>query len=110
MVTLAEVQPWLQERFLASLIRMAVLAIEACDTQLEAASAKVESASGGDLPHLAPHAGLCKIVERLMELFVDLLAQFPTRRFSRLLIEDSKLLLIVRGSELVQAPRGRLTG
>ena len=46
--------------------------------------------------------------ERFMELVIDLLAQLPTRRFTRTLMSDKALLVKARMMPLYDAPSGRL--
>lgn len=55
---------------------------------------------GGDKPQVDPaHVRFC---ERFMELVVDLLTQLPTRRFFRLLLEDSHFILRCKKSGLAR--------
>lgn len=47
-------------------------------------------------------------LERFVEWLVDLLSQLPTRRFTRVLLEDSALLVKVQHSDLLKMPQGML--
>ncbi len=47
-------------------------------------------------------------LERFLEWLIDLLSQLPTRRFTRVLLEDSALLVKVQHSGLVKQQQGQL--
>jgi len=98
--TLKPVLQWLDERGLASLIRVLLEAVQEADRQIEEqnlSKAKASSDEANSLrAHQVPHLGLCRMINRLLELLVDLMSQFPTRRFSRLVVEDSNIILVVR--------------
>lgn len=83
---LAAAKPWYAERLLAALVRLAVLAVRECDSQIERArqavsmqsssssAAMEDGTSHPESAGVAPHVGLCRLLERLMELLVDLLS------------------------------------
>lgn len=48
------------------------------------------------------------LLERCLELFVDLLSQLPTRRFVRTVLDDRAVLVKCRLSSLCSHPQGRL--
>lgn len=53
-------------------------------------------------------AGMCRYLELILELCIDLMAQLPTRRFFHAVLTDSHLLPLARTSVHAGSPRGAL--
>lgn len=81
--------------------------INACDVDVQVLQSLTLPEPGAGKPKASAKATLL-YCERFVELLVDLLSQLPTRRFTRVLLEDSALLVKVQHAALLNHTSGQL--